>query len=292
MSQPVHKNSLETPSQIPQQPVVPNKNNWGSLTAEVISGGIGGAAGIVAATPFMHFKMHMQQKAANPQSPPSFEKNPKKWFAGGKGLAMWMFPQAAFTFTMNEWMRKKLSNDGAKELTSLEKLACSSATGSLLTLLVAPQELIWTQQKKAEDARLKMIEQHQLDPKVPSKTATQITQEIWKKQGFKGFYRAGGETALREMVSASVLTYLAAEHPFLAPVLGAAISQPLDGRKTNKQADFNYKASLKELFRVKAFSGLLVGRIPIYLVFMNVAPRVKQECEKLIAPKAKEDQKV
>jgi hypothetical protein len=265
MSQPVSIKTQEMPP------------SW-APAVEIVAGGTGGAVGIAAAAPFMYLKMYMQEKAKDPQNPPRFQKNPLKWFSGAPGLAGWMFPQAAFAFTMNEWMRKKLSRNGEKTLSPWEKLFCSATTGAMTTVFVAPQELIWTQQKKAEALRLKMIEEQKLDPlKVPSKSATQIAQEVWKAHGWKGFYRAGGETALREIVSTSVLTYLAKEYPLLAPVLGATLSQPLDGRKTNKQADFSYKAPLKELFRAKAFSGLLVGRIPIYLVFMNVAPYVKDQ---------------
>ena len=43
---------------------------------------------------------------------------------------------------------------------------------------------------------------------------------------------------------------------------------------------FNVKVSWKELFKAKAFSGLVVGRIPVYLVFMNVAPFVKEKVTK------------
>jgi hypothetical protein len=280
MSQPVHSKPPEMAVSMLSEPSISKKSTRYKTVVEILSGGIGGASGIVAVTPFMYFKMYMQEKVRNLQNPPVFEKNPRKWFVGAKGLATWMFPQAAFTFAATEWMHQKLSNDGKRELTTWEKLACSSITGGILTLMVAPQELIWAQQKKAEEARLKMIEQNKLDPKkFPPKSATQMIQEIWKKHGIKGFYRAGGETAVREMVSASILTCLAAEHPFLAPVIGAAVSQPLDGRKTNKQIDFSYQASLRELFRAKAFSGLIVGRIPVYLVFMNVAPYVKNKCQ-------------
>jgi len=254
------------------------QGKWRNTVVEIMSGGMGGAAGIAAATPFMYFKMYMQEKAKNPDHPPAFQKNPIKWFSGASGLAGWMFPQAAFTFTMNEYMRQKLSKHGERELTASEKLFCSATTGALTTVLVAPQELIWTQQKKAEELRQKWIEEQKLAPKqVPSKTTMQITKEIWKTHGAKGFYRAGGETMFRESVSATVLTYLAQEHPIMAPVLGATLSQPLDGRKTNKQVDFNYKAPLWHLFKPKAFSGLMVGRIPVYLVFMNVASNVKDQ---------------
>lgn len=287
MSQSVNSKPPEMASTMPPELATPKTSTRFKPVIEIISGGIGGAAGMVAVTPFMYVKTYMQEKARNPQNPPAFEKRPWKWFAGAKGLATWMFPQAAFTFGATEWMRRKLSNNGERELTSWEKIACSATTGGILTLMVAPQELIWIQQKKAEEARQKMIENNQLDPKkYPSKSAVKIAQEIWNKHGVKGFYRAGGETALREMVSASVLTYLAAEHPILAPVIGAAISQPLDGRKTYKQADFSYKAPLKELFRAKAFSGLVVGRIPIYLAFMNVAPYVKNKCQEWTESKA------
>jgi hypothetical protein len=289
MSQPVHTKPPEmAPQRAPESPA-PKKNTWYKTAVEIGSGGAGGAAGIYAATPFIYLKTYMQQRAINPHGHPVFQKNPAKWFAGGVGLAGWMFPQAALTFALNGWMRQKLSKDGERELTGLEKLACSSMTGAVLTVFVAPQELIWTQQKRAEDERQKMIKEQKLDPKqVPTKSGTQIAQEIWKKHGIRGFYRAGGETMGREIVSASILTYLAAEHPFLAPVIGAAISQPLDGRKTAKQYDFGYKASLRKLFRIKAFSGLLLGRIPIYLVFMNAAPYVKDKCQEWMLPKAQE----
>ena len=286
MSQPVSTQTQASAAQIPPPAPVSNKSEWRNSVIAIVSGGTGGAAGIVAATPFMYFKMHMQEKARNPQTPSAFQKNPVKWFAGAPGLAIWMFPQAAFSFGMNGWLRSQLSHNGERELSSMEKLFCSSATGAMSAVLVAPQELIWTQQKIAEEQRQKMIEEQKLDPKkVPFKSATQVVQEVWKTHGVKGLYRAGGETTLREMVSTSVLTYLAGEYPVLAPILGAAVSQPLDGRKTNKQADFNYKAPLKELFRVKAFSGLLVGRIPIYLVFMNVAPYVKDQVSEVLKDK-------
>jgi hypothetical protein len=263
MTQPINSK----PSEMPQGPPTKNKSTWAQTAVEVISGGVGGSAGMVAATPFMYFKMHMQEKAKNPQNPPVFEKNPRKWFAGGAGLAAWMFPQTAIAFAMTESFRQQLSNDGERQLSQIEKLACSATTGGFLSLLVTPQELIWAQQKMTD------------------KSAMQIVREIWEKHGIKGFYRAAGETTAREIVSNSVLTCLAQEYPILAPVLGAAISQPLDGRKTNKQTDFTYKAPLRELFRTKAFSGLLVGRIPIYLVFMNVAPYVKDVCQQWALPK-------
>lgn len=278
MSQPVSTKTQEMAAQMPPPANTPKKSTWRNTIVEVVSGGVGGAVGIATCTPFMALKMFMQEKAKNPQNPPPLLKNPVKLFSGAPGLAVWMFPQAAFTFTMYSWMTDKLSNHGERELSSWEKLFCSGATGAATTVFVAPQELIWTQQKKAEEKRQKLIEEQKLDPKtVPSKSATQVAKEIWKTQGMKGFFRAGWETLGREIVSTSVLTTLAGQYPFLAPVIGAAISQPLDGRKTNKQADFTYKAPMKELFKMKAFSGLAVGRIPIYLVFMNVAPYVKDQ---------------
>lgn len=284
MSQIVTVKLSEALQQMPRSPSHPPKpNSWRSTVVEIISGGTGGAVGMVAVTPFMYFKMVMQEKAKNPQNPPAFQKNPIKWFSGAPGLAGWMFPQAAFTFTMNEWLRRKLSNNGQRELSGREKLLCSATTGAMMTVLVAPQELIWTQQKKAEELRQQLIETKKLDPKqVPSKTTIEIVQEVWKARGIKGFYRAGFETAGREIVSASVLTYYAGEYPLLAPFIGATLSQPLDGRKTNKQADFNYKASFRDLFRLKAFSGLIVGRIPIYLIFMNVAPYIKDQVKEVL----------
>ncbi len=283
MTQPIN-NTKANEMAAHELPKPKGKGAWYQTGVQIVSGGIAGATGILSATPLMYFKMHMQEKARNPQNPPKFQTNPVKWFAGGGGLAAWMFPQAAFNFYVTELMREKLSNGGKRELTPWEKLGCSSATGGLLTALVAPQELIYTQQKKAEGARLKMIELEKLDPKsVPSKSGMQITQEIWKKYGIKGFYRAAPETAAREMVSSSVLTYLAAEYPVLAPVVGALISQPLDSRKTNKQVDFAYKASLADSFKSKAFAGL-APRVGIYLIFMNVASRVKNQTEKMLLP--------
>ncbi len=272
---------------MPAKPFAPKESTWYETTVKVLSGGMGGAVGIYAATPAMYMKMYMQEKARNPQNPPTFQKNPAKWFAGGGALAGWMFPQAAFAFAANEKLREQLSNNGERELTPGEKLACSATTGGALTILVNPQELIWTQQQKAEEARLKMIEQNKLDPKkIPSKTSMQIAQEIYKKHGMKGFCRAAPETMVREMVSASVLTYLVSEYPLLAPALGATISQPLDVRKTSKQADFNYKAPMRELCRPK-FSGL-AGRGLVYGIFMNVAPYVKNKCQEMALPKVEE----
>jgi hypothetical protein len=268
MSQPIPTKSDKTPS-------------WYESGAKIFSGGTGGAAGIFSATPLIYVKTILQEKARNPQTSLKWDKNPFKWFAGGSGLAAWMFPQAATAFYITDLMRKKLSNNGQKELTPQEQVACSAMAGGLLTLFVNPQELIFTQQKIAEGARLKMIEEQKLDPKsVPSKSALDVTKDIWKKHGLKGFCRGAPETAAREMVSNSILTYFAAQYPLLAPIFGAAISQPVDGRKTNKQADFAYKAQMTEMLKTKAFSGL-IARIGIYLVFMNVAPSVKNQCEKL-----------
>ncbi len=266
---------------MPQPPQQPGQRSWRQTLTEVVSGGTGGAAGITAAAPFMYFKMYMQQRAQNPQNPPSFQRNPFKWFVGSPAMATGMFPVAAFQFTVYDLFRKQLSNNGEKELTPLEKLACSVGTGALSTVFVGPQELIWTQQQKAQ-AELEKMMKNQKVPKemMPKVSATEVAAKIWKEHGIKGFYRAGVETAGREMVSASVLTNLAAEYPLLAPVVGAALSQPLDGRKTAKQLDFNVKVSWKELFKAKAFSGLVVGRIPVYLVFMNVAPFVKEKVTK------------
>lgn len=246
------------------QPIKPAELSWRQHAAEVVSGGSGGAAGITAAAPFMYFKQYFQLKAANPDSHPPFEKNPLKWFAGAKGLAAWMFPQVAFQFSMNDALQKRFSNNGQRELTSTEKLACSAATGAMISPMVNVQELIWQQQKMA-----------------PGKSATQVAHQIWTQHGAKGFCRGMGETLLREMVSASVLTYLVAENPIMAPLFGAAVSQPVDGRKTAKQADFTYKPPLKEMFGKKAFAGLVTGRVPVYLVFMNVAPFVKEKVKSL-----------
>lgn len=277
MSQPVSTKTQEMATQMPPPANTPKKSTWRNTVVEVVSGGTGGAIAIAACTPLMYLKMYMQEKARNPQNPSAFQKNPVKWFSGAPGLAGWMFPQAAFTFTMYGWMTVKLCNHGERELTSLEKLFYSCATGAATTVFVAPQELIWTQQKKAEEKRQKMLEEQKLDPKsVPTKSATQVAKEVWKAHGLKGFFRGGMETLGREIVSTSVLTALAGQYPILAPVVGATVSQPLDGRKTNKQADFTYKAPMKELFMVKAFSGL-AARTAIYLVFMNVAPYVKDQ---------------
>jgi hypothetical protein len=109
----------------------------------------------------------------------------------------------------------------------------------------------------------------------PKVSAMKVAKEIFKEHGAKGFYRAGWETAGREAISASILTNLAKEYPILSPIIGAALSQPLDGRKTSKQIDFSFKEPIRELFKKKAFAGLAFGRIPVYLVYMNVAPIVK-----------------
>ncbi len=266
------------------QPIQNKTTDWYAVAAKIISGGTGGAAGIFSATPLIYVKTVLQEKARNPQTSLKWDKNPFKWFAGGSGLAAWMFPQAAAAFYITDLMRKKLSNNGKREVTPQEQVACSAMAGGLLTLFVNPQELIFTQQKIAEGARLKMIEEQKLDPKsVSSKSALAITKDIWEKHGLKGFCRGAPETAGREMVSNIILTYFAAQYPILAPIFGAAISQPVDGRKTHKQADFAYKAPITEMLKRKAFSGL-IARIGIYLVFMNVAPRVKNQCEQLTLP--------
>lgn len=285
MSQPLSTVAPKSEVQTTPPPSA-QKSTWHDTFVEIISGGTGGAVGIFCATPAQYFKVYLQQKANNPQNPPPFQKNPLKWFAGGSGLAGWMFPQAAFTFAMNSWMREQLSNHGERELSSWEKLLCSGATGALTSSLVTPQELIWTQQKKSEDERLKLIKEKNLDPKsVPSKSTVQIVKEIWSMHGFKGFFRAGTETTGREIVSASVLTHFAKDHPVLAPLVGAAMSQPLDGIKTRKQMDFSHQAAVSDLFKAKAFSGLVFGRIPIYLIFMNVAPRIKEQLQTALQDK-------
>ncbi len=243
---------------------------------EVISGGVGGAAGGFAITPFMYFKMHMQGKAQNPTTPPVFQKNPVKWFVGGPTLAAGMFPVCAFQFFVNSALQNVLSNNGERELSPLEKLACSVTTGAVSTAFVGPQELIFTQQQRLQaEQDLAMKDTGIPKEQRPKISAMQVVKKIFKEHGAKGFYRAGWETAGREAISASILTNLAKDHPFLSPVIGAALSQPLDGRKTNKQIDFSFKEPIRELFRKKAFAGLVFGRIPVYLVYMNVAPIVK-----------------
>jgi len=286
MSQSINRTSSAPAPTMPTPPSAPKESTWYETSVKVLSGGVGGALGIYAATPAMYLKMYTQELARNPQTP--FQKNPAKWFTGGAALAGWMFPQAAFAFATNEKLRQKLSNNGERELTAVEKLACSGATGAALTPFVNGQELIWTQQQKSEEARLILIKENKLDPKkVPSKTSMQIASEIYKNHGMKGFSRGAAETMGREIASASVLTNLVSEYPILAPALGATISQPLDTRKTYKQADFNYIASIGELFRPKAFKGL-VGRGLVYGIFMNVAPYVKNKCQEMALPKVEE----
>jgi hypothetical protein len=253
-----------SPTQGSAQPIpyeAPKKSSWRNTCIEVVAGGTAGVAGIVAAAPLFYFKMYAQQKANDPHV--VFQKNPIKWYVGTPTLAAAMFPVIAFQFFVNDALRRKLSHNGERELSQREKLACSVTTGALSTAIVCPQELIWTQQQAASAKDGQKL------------SASAIAQKIWREHGIKGFYRAGAETMGREMVCVTVLTNLVAEFPLLAPIIGAALSQPLDGRKTNKQADFAYKASVRELFRLKAFSGLLIGRIPAYIVFMNVAPYVK-----------------
>lgn len=284
MSQPISSRLSLEARQVTAPIDDPKQSIWRSTVIEILSGGVGGAAGAALTTPFMYFKMYMQEKAKNPTSSPTFEKNPIKWFSGTTGLAGWMFPQAAFIFTMNTALRKQCSQEENRDPSRNEKLACGAITGALSTLFVAPQELIWTQQKKYEELRQKVIEEKKCSPQdVPIKNSREITKEIWRNHGIKGFYRAGGETAAREVISTVVLTYLAGEAPLLAPLLGATISQPIDGRKTHKQMDFNYKGSLKDLFKAKAFSGLATGRIPIYLIFMNTVPYVKDRVKEIMS---------
>ncbi len=281
MSKPVSTTTQEPASSMPQTPQT--TSSWRGTFTEVFAGGAGGAAGTFAIAPFMYFKMHMQEKARNPQNPPAFQKNPAKWFVGSPAMAAGMFPVTASQFFVNGYLRKKLSNNGERELSTAEKLGCSVATGALTAMPVNVQELIWTQQQKAQEQVGKMMkEQNVPKEKMPKVGAFEVVAKIWKEHGIKGFCRGGYETAGREMVSASVLTNLAADFPFLAPVVGAAMSQPLDGRKTSKQVDFFYKGSIRELFTAKAFSGLAVGRIPLYLIFMNVAPVVKEQVAKVL----------
>ncbi|GEM_PF-5497753 len=260
------------------QPNDPPKTTWRNALVQVIAGGTGGAAGIFACGPFFYFKLYAQQKASQLHNPPAFQKNPLKWFVGVPTLASAMFPVVAFQFLANDALRKKLSQNGTHELSPAEKLACSVGTGALSTAFVCPQELIWTQQQTLQGEL-----DNQMGEKAPKMSAKEVIQKIWREHGIKGFYRAGGETMGREMVCASVLTNLVAEYPLLAPLMGAALSQPLDGRKTNKQVDFNYKAPLREMCKVKAFSGLMIGRIPIYLVFMNTAPLVNEAVKRALS---------
>jgi hypothetical protein len=266
--------------QFPNTPPKPQT----SLFVDVVSGGTGGAVGVTLATPFMYFKRYFQEKAKNPEKPPVFEKNPVKWFKGAPGMAAWMFPLTGFNFTMTDVLKRKLSNNGERELTFLEKIACSATTGALSASIVTTQELLWTQEVKAEEERMKKILEQKLDPKqVPSKNIMQVAQDVWNKQGIKGFFRAGAETGAREMVFATVLTSLVEEHPIAAPVVGATISQPVDMRKNYKQGDFNYKAPLSDLFKVKSVTTGLISRVGVFLVFMNVAPVVKEEVKKKLS---------
>lgn len=279
MSKPVSNTTQEPATSMPPSPQT--TSSWRSAFTEVFAGGTGGAAGAFAIGPFMYFKMHMQEKARNPQNPPAFQKNPVKWFVGSPAMAAGMFPVTASQFFVNGYLRKKVSNNGERELNAAEKLGCSVATGVLTAMPVNVQELIWTQQQKAQVEVEKMMkEQNVPKEKMPKVGAFEIVKKICKEHGVRGFGRGFYETAGREAVSASVLTNLAADFPFLAPVVGATLSQPLDGRKTSKQVDFFYKGSMRELFKAKAFSGLAVGRIPIYLIFMNVAPVVKEQVAK------------
>lgn len=267
----------EAASSFPQPQTPPQNSSWKGTCCEVVAGGTAGAVGVYAIAPFLYFKMFMQQKAQNPDNPPVFQKNPLKWFVGAPAMAMGMFPVTASQFFVNDYFRKKLSKNGERELNAIEKLACSLATGAIISIGVNVQELIWTQQQKAQAQVEKMAkEQKVLKEKWPKVGAFEVMKKIWQAHGARGFCRGGFETAGREMVSASVLTNLAQEYPLAAPVIGAALSQPLDGYKTSKQVDFHFKGSPKEMFSAKAFSGLAVGRIPVYLIFMNVAPIVKE----------------
>ncbi len=99
------------------------ESNWYQTGMKIISGGTGGAAGIFSATPLIYAKTILQEKARNPQTSLKWDKNPCKWFAGGSGLAAWMFPQAAAAFYITDLMRKKLSNNGKRELTPQEQVA-------------------------------------------------------------------------------------------------------------------------------------------------------------------------
>lgn len=281
MSKPVNTHIQTLP--LPQVPEHPKKSSWRNSIIEVFSGGAGGAVGTIAIAPCMYFKMYMQEKARNPQTPPVFQRNPVKWFVGSPAMAMWMFPITAFQFYVNDVFQKRLSNDDERSLGAEEKLACSVGTGVLSAVFVGPQELVWSQQQKAlADIENMKKEQKFSQEKMPKTGAAEVVKKILKEHGLKGIFRGLPETAAREAISTSVLTNLAAEYPILAPLVGATVSQPLDGRKTSKQMDFYYKASLREMFRSKAFSGLLVGRIPIYLVFMNTAPVVKDGMVKLL----------
>src|SRR5690348_13616752 len=108
------------------QPNNPSKTTyWRKAFVQVIAGGIAGAAGISACGPFFYFKLYAQQRASQPHNAPAFQKNPIKWFVGVPTLASAMFPVIAFQFLVNDALRKKLSQNGERELSSAEKLACS-----------------------------------------------------------------------------------------------------------------------------------------------------------------------
>jgi hypothetical protein len=112
------------------QPIHNKTHDWYPVAAKIFSGGTGGAAGIFFATPLIYGKTILQEKARNPQTSLKWDKNPFKWFAGGSGLAAWMFPQAAAAFYVTDLMRKKLSNNGKRELTPQEQVACSAMAGA------------------------------------------------------------------------------------------------------------------------------------------------------------------
>src|SRR5690242_8040217 len=134
MTQPLSNTAAPSP-----QPNAPSKTtHWRNALVQVIAGGTGGAVGIFACGPFFYFKLYAQQMASQPHNPPTFQKNPIKWFVGVPTLASAMFPVVAFQFLMNDALCKKLSQNGARELSPAEKLACSVGTGALSTAFVCP----------------------------------------------------------------------------------------------------------------------------------------------------------
>ncbi len=229
-------------------------------------GSIAGVSAVSIIQPMIYFKNVTQAQAANNAQVVKFEKNPGAWYRGFFGFASSYAPTIALQMAAN----------GVFENYCHPFMAAMGA-GSFSAVIACPAELMMTQQQQTGE------------------TFWKTAAYVFKNHGIQGFYRAALETSIREAVftgaylgAAPVLKEKMRAYGMnewvaqilagcIAGTIAAAVSQPFDTFKTQKQSNFALKMSIKQgICQKTAFAGFK-WRVRMIIIATIVMSLVKEK---------------
>lgn len=283
MSKPINFSSGAISQQYsPPQEVDKKKPNFWQ---NVFIGSFSAVSAVPIIQPMIYFKNVSQAKAqaktaqeskaiSQLSQVKSFKKDPRIWYKGVGVFSANFIPTTAIQTAANGIFSNVCS-----------PLVAATAAGITSAITVCPAEGIMTQQQITHNNFLK------------------TAKNIYSIFGFKGFYRAFVPTAIREgfftagylggapIMKKKIESFGINEYVSqiiagtVAGTIAAAISQPFDTFKTQKQADFSMKIPMiKAIFQKGAFTGFN-WRVPIVVAATTMIPFVQKKLDAKITQK-------